>query len=286
MTNHDDTLPRLSNEDYVAKKKTEREEVFALSDQAAMNVTSDGGILQSFLDLQARLSRYSTVNALLTFAQNPDASRLGDFDYWHKKNCFIGKGEKAISILEPHTYTKSDNTPGTGYNVKKVFDISQVDARKLPAADKPKYSEEQLLSALVNDAPVKVTFVDELPNGGTGADTDMQTGEIQALKGMAFPDTFRNVARELCWAEAVHDGDIKDPQLTAYCASYVLCKKYGVDTQNYQFDSAGYMFTDMDAKTVKHELSQIRNAANAVSKQMDKQLEAPAKAAKSRDEAR
>jgi hypothetical protein len=84
----------------------------------------------------------------------------------------------------------------------------------------------------------------------------------------------------------MRDDDVADPQFTAYCASYILCKKHGVDTKDYSFESAGYMFEGKDAQEVKHELSQIRDAADVVSGRMAKQLDAVMKTAKSREEAR
>jgi hypothetical protein len=59
-----------------------------------------------------------------------------------------------------------------------------------------------------------------------------------------------------------------------------------VDTKDYRFDSASYMFEGMDAQEVKRELSQIRDAADAIAGRMAKQLDALARAAKSREEAR
>jgi hypothetical protein len=132
---------------------------------------------------------------------------------------------------------------------------------------------------------MKITGVAELPDGG-GARTDPETGDIEVLKGMSFPDTFRSLAHELCYAEAMRDDDVADPQFTAYCASYVLCKKHGVDTKDYNFESVGYMFEGKDAQEVKHELSQIRDAADTVAGRMAKQFDAPNRAAKSREEAR
>ena len=68
---------QLPPEEYAARKKAEREDVFALSDKTSLEVGADGGKFQSFLDLQARIDRYSAVNALLVYAQNPESSRLG-----------------------------------------------------------------------------------------------------------------------------------------------------------------------------------------------------------------
>jgi len=293
MNNFDDLLnnapaeesgaPQLSKEEYAAKKKAEREEVFELSDNTALEVSADGGKYQSFLDLQSRLDRYSAVNTLLVFAQNQDASRLGSFDYWKRQNCSVRPGQTAIAILEPQEYTKEDGSPGTSYNVKKVFDISQVDTRKLKSTPPPRFAERQLLGALISKAPVKIIGVDEL-SGDLGAMYDPQTDSISVLKGMEFADTFRSVAQELSYADLSTGPDTQaDPHFSAYCASYLICKKYGVDAQSFNFEGASDVFAEMDAQEVKGELSQIRDVAENISGRMARQLEAQQKAAKSQD---
>jgi hypothetical protein len=276
----------LSKAEYAAKKKSEREEVYARLDATAVAVGANPETFRQYLDLQGRLGRYSAANTLLIFAKTPEATRLGDLNHWHKQGAFIRKDEfkSPIQILEPIRVTHEDGNKGVYYNIRYVYDVSQVKL-KTPSPDSPKHSDQRLLSALIDNAPVKVTFVDELSDG-CGARTDPGTGEIQALKSMAFPDTFRSVAHELCFALAGRDDSVVDPQFIAHCASYVLCKKYGVDTQDYRFDSAGHMFADMDAQKIKAALSHIHTVADAVSGRMNKQLETPAKAAKSRDEAR
>ncbi|MDR1616003.1 MAG: ssDNA-binding domain-containing protein [Syntrophomonadaceae bacterium] len=294
MANYDDLLDnasaeehngQLSKDDYAAKKKAEREEIFNLSDDTAMGVSCDSEKFRQYLDLHSRFDRYSVVNTLLILAQKADSSRLGDFDHWKKQGGFVKPGQTAISILEPQSYVKDDGTPGTGYNIKKVFDVSQVDTRKIRALATPaaSYSERQLLSALISKAPVKITGVDELP-GGLGAMTDPETGGISVRKGMEFADTFMCVARELSNADLTTGPDTQaDPRFSAYSAAYLLCKKYGVDTQNFDFSNAPSVFDGMNAQAVKAELSQIRDVAENISERMARQLEAQAKAAKNQE---
>ena len=293
MANYDDLLTnapaegqsggvQLSKEEYAAKKKAEREDAFALSDQTALEVAGGGGKFQSFLDLQARLDRYSAVNSLLTFAKNPNASRLGSFDYWKRQNCSVKPGQTAIAILEPHEYTKEDGSPGTGYDVRKVFDISQVDTRKLSNTPPPHYAERQILGALISKYPMKIMGVDELPDE-RGAMTN-ENGDILVRKGMEFSDTFRAVAFEMACAEVATDPTLSQEQeFSAYSATYLLCKKYGADTRGFSFESAPGAFDGMDAQEVKGELSQIRDAAENISMRMARQLEAQQKAVKSQD---
>jgi hypothetical protein len=290
MNNFDDLLntapekaqpQRLSDEEYAQKKQAEREALFETSDNAALKVANSGEAFRNYLDVQTRLSRYSAVNALLVMEAKPNASRLGDFDYWADKKCSIKTGEKGIPILEPHEYTKNDGTAGVGYNVKKVFDISQVDTRKMKAEPPKSYDSRQLLKALIHKAPMAIRSAEEIPNGG-GAMTDPQTGDLLVLKDMAFADAYRSVAHELSLAEVSHDRVI-DPQFTAYCASYILCKKHGVETKDYNFDSVAGILKDMEPKDIKSELSQIRNAADEISGRMARQLGSVDKAARSQE---
>jgi len=292
MPNYDDLLvntpaeeqnaPQLTKEEYAEKKKAEREDAFALSDTMAMEVSADGGKFQQYLDVQAANDRYSAVNALLIMAKNPGATRLGNFDYWKSKGCSIRGGQTAIAILEPHDYVKEDGSPGTGYNVKKVFDISQVDTRKLRVAPAPNYTDRQLLGALISKYPMKITGVDELP-GNLGATTTLD-GDILVRKGMEFSDTFRAVAYEMACAELATDPELSPEQeFSAYSATYLLCKKYGADTKEFDFEKVDGVFEGMDAQEIKGELSSIRDAAENISGRMARQLETQSKAPKNQD---
>ena len=296
MANFDDLLnnapqeeyaPQLSKEEYAAKKKAQREDLFTLADETALEVTSAGDIFKAFLDVQARLDRYSAVNALLVFAQNPEASRLGDFDHWKKQGASIRSGQTAISILEPQEYTKEDGTPGTGYNVKKVFDISQVDTHRMRPAPQPQYTDRQLLGALVTKAPVRIVGVDTIPPNVPdefGSIFEPAENQILVRKGMEFHNTFRSIAHELAYAGLTTGSETQaEPMASAYCVSYLLCQKFGVDNRNFTFVDAPRTFVGMDAQAIKGELSQIRNVAEDISGRMARQLEAQQKAAKSQD---
>ena len=286
MNNFDDLLTnapaegqrQLSKEDWVAKKQAERDAVFGLSDDAALAVAEDGGSFQQFLDVQATFGRYSAVNALLIYAQQEllpgkTATRIGDFDHWKGQGCNVKPGQKSISILEPHEYIKDDGTPGNGYNVKKVFEISQVDTRKHKAKPSPSYSERQILAALVKSAPVAIVGVENLPDN-VGA--QRHDNRIEVKKGMGFEDTFRSLALEVCAVEA-------ESQFSAYSAAYILCQKNGVDVRGFNFSDAPTMFEDMDAQRIKGELAGIRDCADDISGRMARNLGALEKASRNQE---
>ena len=293
MNNYDDILnntpaegqkEQLSKEEYAAKKHAEREAFYALSDFTATDIAADGGKFRQYLDVQANFNRYSAVNTLLVFAQMPEATRLGSFDYWKSQGGFVKPGQTGIAILEPGKEYERRDGSGTavGYNIKRVFDISQVDARKVQAAAPPSPDERQLLRALILKAPMKISGVDELP-GNLGAMTIPETGEVTVRRGMPFSDTFRSVALEIAAGLAAEANVQADTQFAAYCVSYLLSKKYGADTQAFDFAEAPTVFDGMEAQEVKSVLTQIRNVFEEVSAQMSRQLDMAQKTVRSQE---
>jgi hypothetical protein len=292
MNNYDDILnnapPKMqeaeySKEEYAAMKKAEREKLYALTDSTAMEVASDGKSFMEFLGVQSRFSRYSAVNALLIFAQNPQATQIGDFEYWKNKGCYV-KGETGFSILEPQEYEKDDGTVGISYRVKKVFDISQINDKNFKESQMPVFTERQILSALVSTSPAKVTAADELPDE-KGAMTDQKTGEILVRKNMGFSDILRSLAQEIGRYEANSKvkNEVVTPAFVGYCTAYILCQKYGVDTKEFDFETVPDIFTDLNPQEVKKELSSIRDSADSILSRMSKQLEVASKSEKSQD---
>jgi len=259
------------------QKQAQRDALFTLADEKTLAVAADPAMFVQYLDTQARLDRYSATNVLLVMAQKPGATQLASFDHWKQQRCSVQPGQTAISILEPHRYTKDDGTPGTGYNVKKVFDVSQVDTRRLKPAPTPQRTERQLLAALIAASPMKVSGVDEMPDGGKMM-IDPDSGAITVQRGIGFTDTFCCVAQGVTAAHLLGGPDSQmSTDFSAQCAAYMLCKKYGVDTQSFDFSHADKVFSGQDAQAVKGELTQIRDAAEDISRLMSQQLETPAK---------
>jgi hypothetical protein len=267
-----------SKEEYAERKQTEREALYELSDSTALEVAADGGRFSRHLDVQARFDRYSAVNALLITAQMPEATRLGDYDYWEEKKGVV-KSKSIISILEPgREYERGDGSVGVSYNAKKVFDISQIDTRKMKQTPAVNHDERRLLKALFSKYPMKITGVNELPDN-RGAMTDAD-GSILVRKGMGFSDTFRAAAFEMACAEVSAGRELSAGQeFCAYSATYLLCRKYGVDTRSFSFDPTPDMFAGMDAQEIKGELSQIRDAAENIGRRMSRELDAAVRAA-------
>jgi hypothetical protein len=229
---------RLSDEDYAAKKKAERDDLSEVANQTEMEVTSDSGKFQQFLNTLARFERYSTQNTLLIFAQRPEATRLGDFEHWKAQDAYVNKGATGIAIFEPgKEYKREDGTTGVSMNIKYVFDIAQTSAKdKVPPT--PPREIRTLLKALMSNSPAPIKLVDRLPDGA-GAHYDEPRDVIEVVRGLDGESLFRCLAQEIAYAELDHQNtdtlQCNDKGFAAYAASYAICAKYGIDTKGYNF---------------------------------------------------
>ena len=241
--------PRLSKEEYAEKKRAEKEKVYQMIDDAAREIVNDPEKFKSFLDTQSRMDRYSAANALLIYSQYPQATQL--------------KGAKSISILEPVEYTRADGSPGISYNVKKVFDVTQTNGRKAPAVSANR-DPKALITTMLAVSPVEVAATDELPYPNMAAfyNNEKQTLYVKRNVGDSVA-VAQCVAQELGHAQLSINSESysrRDMGFQAVCIGYMLCKKYGVDTQNFAINRIPEGLASKEPKEIRAELSKTRNA--------------------------
>ena len=258
---------------WVQRKQAERQSAYALMDETAERMATDGDTFRACLDVMARFDRYSVGNILLITGQMPEATKLADFDTWKQARCFIKKGENGIMLLEPgEEFRREDGSMGVNYNVKRLFDISQTTSRQ-QAVPTISYDMRLLLKALSRHAPCTLEISEQVPDG-VGAVYDPAAKKILMRQGMDGADIFRSLTQEL--AHAYFDKgnyNRNDHAFAGYCVAYTLCKRYGVDTQYFRFDKLPAAMEDMDAKAVRSEVSKIRDCANQISMDMSRVLE-------------
>ena len=201
--------------------------------------------------------------ALLIFKQLPEASQLKNFDDWSKDNVKIQKGAKSISILEPVEYAKRDGTTGISYNVKKVFDVSQTNGKRPPAPTVNR-DPKALITVMLDSSPVEVEATNELPYPNMAAfyNNEEQTLYVKRDVGDSVA-VAQCVAQELGHAQLSINSDSysrADMGFQAVCIGYMLCKKYGVDTQNFAINRIPEKLAGKEPKDIRYELSKTRNA--------------------------
>ena len=265
----------LSKEDFAEKKRAEKERVYNLIDDTALDVMSSPEKFKAYLDTQSRMDRYSAVNALLIYSQLPKATQLKDFDDWSKDNVKIVKGAKSISILEPVEYSKRDGTTGISYNVKRKFDVSQTNGRKTPAPSVNRDPKE-FITTMFDASPVEVQSVDELPYPNTGAfyNNEKQTLFVKKAVGDSVV-VAQCVAQELAHAQLSINSETysrRDMGFQAVCIGYMICKKHGIDTQNFAIERIPDEYKNMNAKEIRAFLSKTRNAMSDIQSSISEQI--------------
>ena len=68
-------------------------------------------------------------------------------------------------------------------------------------------------------------------------------------------------------------GNRSDAAFAAYSASYLLCKRYGVDVSDYNFSRLPASFRESSPQQVRETLTEIRDTANQISTRMYRALE-------------
>ena len=149
-----------------------------------------------------------------------------------------------------------------------------------------KRDERLLLKAIIHNAPCPIEISQKLPEN-INAVYRADDKKIYVRPGLEAGDIFCGISQELAHAH-LDDGAYKrsDHAFTAYCVSYVLCSRYNVPKDMFRFDRLPEGFSTMDARSVRNELSKIRDVANEISSDMAKVLDKSMKPKERRDEAR
>ena len=264
---------------FIAESKNNRNRCYELSEQVTAQVATDGKMLQKYLDVQSTFDRYTTNNALLILAQRPDAQKLGDYGYWRDHGFYLKRMERQnpVLILEPgKTYKREDGTVGNYYNAKKLYDISQTTMND-KSIEEVSYDERSLIRALVSNPPANIVVAepDQMPDN-KGAYFEPEENCIYVRKGMDAQEIFQSLVPELVFAGYAEDNpdyDRSEDAFHAYCATYMLSKKYGMDISQFDFTHAPEFFENMEPQEVRGELSKARDAANTISGRMTRVLE-------------
>ncbi|MGG3885099.1 hypothetical protein KDJ56_03530 [Brevibacillus composti] len=264
----------FDKEAWAQKKQELRQWTYETIDAATSSIAQSGDEFQRYLDVQSRFDRYSVSNALLILAQRPEATRIADFDTWKEQGVFIRRKETGFYILEPgEEYRREDGSTGISYNPKKMFDIAQTTASQ--KREQPTYPDDRMrIKALVDRAPVPIVINDALPPE-MHALYQPDTRNIVIRRGLDAGDIFRSLAQELAHAELDRgDGRYSRSDFTfhAYCASYMLCKQFGVDTSSFRFHRMQEKLKDIEPQQVRAELTVMKDAAHDMARRMNRML--------------
>lgn len=267
--------PQLSPEEYVAKKKAEKDAVYQMIDDTATEIVNAPEKFRGYLDTQARMDRYSAANALLIYKQQPQATQLKEFQDWQEDGVKVNKGAKSLSILEPVEYAKKDGSTGIAYNVKKVFDVSQTNGRR-PAAPTLDRDPRKLVAVMLDTAPIDVATVEELPSPNMGAFYRNEDQTLYVKRDIGDSVALcQCVAQELGHAQLAMSCEAysrREMGFSAVCVGYMLCRKFGVDTRSFAIEDIPDGLKNKEPKGIRAELSKTRSAMNEIGSRVAEEI--------------
>ena len=267
--------PRLSPEEYAAKKKAEKEAIYQLLDNTASEVVQSPEKFKAYLDVQSRMDRYTANNALLMYKQFPQASQIKEFDDWAAEGVKVNKGSKTFIILDPYEYTKKDGTIGIDFNLKRVLDVSQTNGKR-PAAPTANRDPRKLVAVMLDSAPINIESTSELPYPDMGAFYKNEDQTLYVKRDIGDSVALcQCVAQELGHAELSMNSEVysrRDMGFQSVCIGYMLCKKYGVDTQNFAIDRIPDELKNKEPKDIKAELGKTQKAFKEITARVSDEL--------------
>ncbi|MGN0467768.1 MAG: hypothetical protein ACI4GY_03475 [Acutalibacteraceae bacterium] len=265
------TIEPYSKEDWIKQKNEKRALAYEMLETASEELNNPDSVM-AYLDVQSRFDRYSVSNALLVAYQNPEATRLCDSKTWQKNHVFINKGETGIIILEPgKEYTREDGKTVTPYNAKKVFDISQTNAKPRPQRTKTP-DARVIVKAMIKTSPVPVEISNQLPEE-VKAIYQPEAKKIFIRQGLDGDEIVRLLSKEIAFARLDKGGfNRENLDFSAQAISYIVTSRAGFEPA--PITRVSEQFLSLSAKEKRAEFSQIRDHANTISNTINKALEA------------
>lgn len=267
---------------WIKQKQEQRKFAYDTMDKTAEEIIQDISKFKTYLDIQGRFDKYSVRNALLITNQMPNATRLKEFDDWKEQGAFIKKNENGIIILEPgDQYTRSDGSYATSYNPKKMFDITQTTAKQSVLASL--YDDRTKLTALLKECPVDIKAVDTIPNSNNVAEWNKDDNVLYVQRTDDIQRTFKEISTELARVSLEESGNTELDNFKCKCTAYMLCKKYDIDTSNFDINYVPEEFKNMSASEIRNELSSMRTAMSDINARMNQHFESISKNQKNKD---
>jgi len=239
-----------------------RQEIYNTMERMAVIVGNDGEKFKEYLNIQSAFVKYSVGNSLVILEKQPNATQIKDKASWNEKGIELNSGAKGINILEPKV---SNNI--TYYNPKTVYEISETNSKEIKQTIK--YGDRLLLEALLHNCTVPRKAVEQLPNGTIGSEYDKDNNILYVCKNMDRETLFQTLSQEMGNIELLNEEDSNMKNFISYCTSYMICKKYGIDVSNFNFDNLPQEISSQeDGKGIRKELEKIRSTFEKVNSRM------------------
>ncbi len=258
-------------EEWGKGKQQDREFAYNTQDEMATKITESGELYKTYLNVQSKFPTYSVGNALLVTAQNPNATQLKDAESWKKDNInFAGKPNKIIILEQGDIYERDDGTEAQSYNPKNVYDIS--DMRVKRQLNTIPFSKESIMKSILSMSPVEVRPVQNTSNTNKLVNFNVDERIIEVSEKAEVEETIKGLIREIA---SIHTLSFADSELNKFkneSVAYMICKRYGVPTKDFNFEKIPEELKQMTPQEIKAELGKGRECFEILAEGMDRDV--------------
>ena len=271
VNNVQSTKKEFDAQEWGKGKQQDREFAYKTQDEMATKITENGGNYKTYLNVQSRFPTYSVGNALLVTAQNPKATQLKDAESWKKDNIhFAGKPNKIIILEQGNIYEREDGTEAQSYDPKNVYDVSDMRVkRKLNTIP---FSQESIMKAVLSMSPVEVRPVENTSNSNKLVNFNVDERIIEVAERAEVEQIISGLVREIA---SIHTLSFADSELNNFkneSVAYMVCKRYGVPTKDFNFERIPEELKQMTPQEVKAELGKGRECFEILAEGMDRDV--------------
>lgn len=257
-------------EEWGKGKQQDREFAYSTQDEMARKITENGQMYKTYLDVQSKFPTYSVGNALLVTAQNPKATQLKDAEGWKKENInFAGKPNKIIILEQGDIYQRDDGTESQSYNPKNVYDISDMRVKKQLNAIP--FSKESIMRSILSMSPVEVTIVGNTFNNKL-VNFNVDKRVIEVSEKAEVEQTIKGLVREMASIHTLTFGESELNTFKNESVAYMVCKRYGVSTKDFNFEKIPEELKQMTPQEIKSELGKGRECFEILTEGMDRDV--------------
>lgn len=257
-------------EEWGKGKQQDREFAYSTQDEMARKITENGQMYKTYLDVQSKFPTYSVGNALLVTAQNPKATQLKDAEGWKKENInFAGKPNKIIILEQGDIYQRDDGTEAQSYNPKNVYDISDMRVKKQLNAIP--FSKESIMRSILSMSPVEVTIVENTFNNKL-VNFNVDKRVIEVSEKAEVEQTIKGLVREIASIHTLTFGESELNTFKNESVAYMVCKRYGVSTKDFNFEKIPEELKQMTPQEIKSELGKGRECFEILTEGMDRDV--------------
>lgn len=262
MSNSERAYTEADKKSFAEMKKAELSSAYKLVDNTLEKIftNEDNSKLIKLLDIYSKFSHLGITNSILIYAQYPTAKEVQTTNYWNEHNFYAKKGQRGFALItKGKQYTKADGSQAYARNLTKYFDVTQTTA-PIHVEEPIVYPQRTILKALLRSCPITYELFDN-SDSEVMAKYIPNDRKIVIQKDLSFEDFIKSFSTALAMSMLDRGKDfINNERLYLFEAtsvSYLLCKKYNIDTSVFDFEKIPSEYMSFDNTKIKKSLYEI-----------------------------